>query len=320
MPRRSVPDGGAFFYELGIGVIPLNSLRSRWGVAAVVVAAMLTLNAQPAFARPSDDRIARLDVVGQVTADESAALQAVHRVVGQGDAGSKMSLPAQAGQIASPLDRPSLAITPRLHGSNRAVKSGTTVLLGDSVTSLKVAVQPLKGGVQLLSVLKDSQTPSTTTYDVTLPSGAEMRLDNLGGVVVRENSIMTSRFSAPWAIDATGRSLPTHYTLSGNALAQVVDTRNATFPVVADPKWIWDWADTGYYFNRSETADLAVYSGAAAAFAAFAPPPFDVVLVIYGVVLSAKAAVANNHLHCVWINAAGAPYEYWGTAGQGYCR
>jgi hypothetical protein len=173
--------------------------------------------------------------VAQVNADDASALDAVDRVAGQGEPGSRTSIPAEAGQAAASLDRPQLAIRPRLNGHRHAAKLGTTALLGDSVTSLKIAVQPLKGGVRLLSVLKDAAT-NTTTYDVSLPRGAEMQLDNIGGVVVREHGTTTSRFSAPWAIDAAGRSLPTHYTLSGNALTQVVDTRDATFPVVADPK------------------------------------------------------------------------------------
>jgi hypothetical protein len=99
-----------------------------------------------------------------------------------------------------------------------------------------------------------------------------------------------------------------------------VDTREATFPVVADPKWIWDFAYTGYYFNKGETADLGIGASAAAAFASFAPPPFDAVLMIYGVALATHAAVATNHGLCVWIQSSVLPVEYSGAQGQGYCR
>ena len=50
--------------------------------------------------------------------------------------------------------------------------------------------------------------------------------------------------SAPWAVDAQGKPVPTHYELQGNKLTQVVDaTKDTTFPVTADPAWWW-WATT----------------------------------------------------------------------------
>lgn len=46
--------------------------------------------------------------------------------------------------------------------------------------------------------------------------------------------------SAPWAVDAQGKPVPTHYELQGNKLTQVVDaTKDTTFPVTADPAWWW---------------------------------------------------------------------------------
>lgn len=45
--------------------------------------------------------------------------------------------------------------------------------------------------------------------------------------------------AAPWAIDASGRYLPTRYTLTGNELRQHVDFTGAVFPVVADPAWTY---------------------------------------------------------------------------------
>lgn len=44
---------------------------------------------------------------------------------------------------------------------------------------------------------------------------------------------------APWAIDATGRYLPTSYELEGDVLTQKVGYGGAVFPVVADPSWTY---------------------------------------------------------------------------------
>lgn len=46
--------------------------------------------------------------------------------------------------------------------------------------------------------------------------------------------------AAPWAVDATGQSVPTRYEIEGQALVQVIDFTAATaFPVVADPDIIF---------------------------------------------------------------------------------
>jgi hypothetical protein len=307
--RMSERKWGEMKTKIWVATIVLCVAPSLIAPSVASAAVGLEKNAQTAAA-----------VVDLVTPDDAAALQAVDRVVGQGESGSRTSVPAQAGQAATSLDRPQLAIAPRLNGHGKAGRSGTTALLGDSETSLKVAVQPLRGGVRILSVLKDSAAPSTTTYDVTLPEGAKMKLDSLGGAVVRENGKTTSRFSAPWAIDAAGRSLPTHYTLSGNALTQLVDTRGATFPVVADPKWIWDFVTSGYYFDKQETSTLAIVAGAAAGFATFAPPPFNILLQVYSMVLSLQAKLALNSGRCVYLDTAGLSHQYGGTTAQGFCR
>ncbi|PCR98747.1 hypothetical protein [Lactococcus fujiensis] len=44
---------------------------------------------------------------------------------------------------------------------------------------------------------------------------------------------------APWAKDANGNSVSTHYIISGNTLTQVIDFDKDNFvPIVADPNWV----------------------------------------------------------------------------------
>jgi hypothetical protein len=76
--------------------------------------------------------------------------------------------------------------------------------------------------------------PSETNYQVLTPTGAKLTI------------------WAPWAVDAAGKSLPTHYTFAGTRITQEVDTTGATFPVVADPSISFGW---GIYvkYSRAET-------------------------------------------------------------------
>lgn len=79
--------------------------------------------------------------------------------------------------------------------------------------------------------------------------------------------------AAPWAFDANGTPVPTHYEVQGSTLVQVVDHTGAgiAYPVVADPTFITGtnvWFG-GFYgavrFNRTETNQIAAGAGAATA-------------------------------------------------------
>lgn len=53
-----------------------------------------------------------------------------------------------------------------------------------------------------------------------------------------------STVASPWAIDANGGKVPTHYVINGNSIIQIVETTPSTaFPVTADPSWVW-WVGT----------------------------------------------------------------------------
>lgn len=62
--------------------------------------------------------------------------------------------------------------------------------------------------------------------------------------VVSERGVI-AEIEAPWAVDAHGNALPTHYELDGDVLVQKVETASDTaFPVTADPSWTW-WVQKG---------------------------------------------------------------------------
>lgn len=101
--------------------------------------------------------------------------------------------------------------------------STTSILVKD--TELTVA-----------SILSDAGAPEEYSYDY---SGmGELRQDpEDGGVTVWRNGEMISALYQPWATDATGAAVPTHYVVNGSTLTQIVEHRAAdyVYPVVADP-------------------------------------------------------------------------------------
>lgn len=106
---------------------------------------------------------------------------------------------------------------------------------GDSAN----AVIPVRGGVQLLSVIENRDADERFAYPLTLPAGHTLVPAADGGArIVDATGAVKAAFEPAWAKDAAGRSIPTHYSISGNTLTQVVEHRavaDISYPVVADP-------------------------------------------------------------------------------------
>jgi hypothetical protein len=97
-----------------------------------------------------------------------------------------------------------------------------------------VAVRTGPAGAQLMRVLHAGADPS---YRLDLPAGVSALARDDGGLdlAALDGRLVVGEVGAPWAVDAAGTRLPTSYTLHGTELRQHVDTREAAFPVVADP-------------------------------------------------------------------------------------
>ncbi|WNM26590.1 hypothetical protein RN607_10310 [Demequina capsici] len=93
------------------------------------------------------------------------------------------------------------------------------------------------GSVQVLTTIEGTDAPTRFDYDLTLPAGATLSLDEYGGayVLAADGVTLVTAVAAAWAEDANGNPIPTHYEVSGSSLTQVVEHRaNSTaYPVVA---------------------------------------------------------------------------------------
>lgn len=160
-------------------------------------------------------------------------------------------------------------ITLRLPATGKGVhtSTGTTVYAGSNL-----AVQTLTEGARALLVLPDDKAPTTYRFDLGLPDGHRLEADASGIVDVMADvdgvALPVASFNAPWAKDATGRRLPTSYTIDGSSLIQSVITDARTvYPVVADPDVrLGSWGRIFIKFNRGETSEVsdAVFVGLAA--------------------------------------------------------
>ena len=88
-----------------------------------------------------------------------------------------------------------------------------------------------------------------------------------GRVVVAKNGRFVAGVDKPWAVDAAGEMLRTHYVVDGQTLTQVVETDSHTvFPVVADPTIKRHLGYTVVTFNRTESFTVVGTVASCAAF------------------------------------------------------
>lgn len=121
-------------------------------------------------------------------------------------------------------------------------RDGTLHYAADSSseTAADVAVQVITdGSVKISTIIRSKGSPTSFTYDFDLPTDARLKENPDGSVVIVDG---TGRFIAgaarPWAIDAAGQAVATHFKVENHSLVQRVDiTEQTTFPVVADP-WL----------------------------------------------------------------------------------
>lgn len=118
---------------------------------------------------------------------------------------------------------------------------------------------------QIVGVIKDD-TVEFLDFKYTLPEGYSLAEQDDGGFdLVSTSGSVEGRISSPWAIDATGKSLPTTFELvDGGILRQYVESKGAEFPITVDPSWSW-WIVTAGKCAISLAPLLVTGGGAIAA-------------------------------------------------------
>lgn len=130
-------------------------------------------------------------------------------------------------------------------------------------------VQASPGEVQAVTVLRDGA--DTTAFSLDLPDGFRAVPRGAGFDIVAlapdAGSITAGHIDAPWAVDAHGRPIPTHFSLDGHTLTQTIDPEGAAFPVVVDPLVTLGLANApqgvGFYVNLLGSQMRAIAAAAA---------------------------------------------------------
>jgi hypothetical protein len=145
------------------------------------------------------------------------------------------------------------------------IQDGVIATENSNGTTTTTAIKE-DGTLQIATILNGPDAPVLFDYVLDIPEGAGLREE--GGLVFLESDegTLLGGFTAPWALDAAGVSVPTRYELDGNILTQVVEHRSAhgvTYPVTADPAYSRGmisqvkherWRNGGYEIRFTVTA------------------------------------------------------------------
>lgn len=212
--------------------------------------------------------------------------------------------PRGPSQSQSP---PALSISLPQTDSQKAAKIAPdgTVVYADADGEVDLAVQAFDdGSIRAQAVIQVPDAPTTYNYDLGLPEGVALQTQTTGGILLVSDGVEVGQIEAPWAIDANGRRLPTHYAVVGNRVTQVVDHagREVAYPVVSDPKLRWNgWGRWQVFLSSKETNDISIAGGGLAAVLATAGPA-GVILGGLSGLTAAAIAIGRNHGLCVVVN------------------
>ncbi|MBN8881547.1 MAG: hypothetical protein J0H73_04440 [Salana multivorans] len=146
-----------------------------------------------------------------------------------------------------------------------AVADDGTLVYSDVDGRYSAAVQVAADGTtRLLTITQASDGPHEFTYELgegvrpELAADGTVRLVIDGGTAPEEH---IGELGKPWAVDASGRDVATHYEVNGTSVVQVIEPDSETvYPVVADPSVSFGW----YIYIRYSRAEQRTIAGLSA--------------------------------------------------------
>lgn len=179
----------------------------------------------------------------------------------------------RAGEVlVDPPGMPALGVG--LEGAN----GGTSILRGSVVSwgngrSPHVVARSTADGAQLIAILEKSSDPERLTFRLKLNADSRAALRSDGSVIIRGSAPTggdgssrgrsESRYviAKPWARDARGRSVPTHFEVGRSHITQVIEHSGSSYayPILADPKISLGFPSVYVTYQHKETKFIAKY-------------------------------------------------------------
>lgn len=121
-------------------------------------------------------------------------------------------------------------------------EDGSTVLSGDEADYVVDAYAD--GSLRVHAVIESQDKNHRIPFELSLSEDEFAQIEEDGSVGFYRNfddgeQLLTSAIDKPWAVDAIGKPVATHFELDGNTLIQVIEADSTTvYPVTADPFWV----------------------------------------------------------------------------------
>lgn len=235
-------------------------MRIAWGPIAVLAAAGLLFAAGPATAAPAGTNSPNL--LDTIAAIAPAGLDAVANSPTTTSGPLAIAATTPNAQVTVPTD-PAVGVKVTFDGrtlkiglpfstsAHHAVAQGPGVISYDNRNgSSSVPIVLDGGGIRINTVIAGPNAPQRYTYPLGLPPGAKIVKDGDGLLLFDANGASMGSLNAPWAIDAAGRQVPTHYEVKATTVTQVIEHGpGTTYPVVADPEY---WPPVTIWWPRDQ--------------------------------------------------------------------
>lgn len=119
------------------------------------------------------------------------------------------------------------------HGHDRELSVDLPSLSDDGAS---LEAQSTDHGARALIHVDRPDAPTKFEFPVSIGGRpAQLRPAPGGAVDVLDQGTLVASFAPPWAYDAVGEKVDTHFEIRGSTVVQIVDHVGATYPVVADP-------------------------------------------------------------------------------------
>lgn len=238
--------------------------RSYLRVTGLVVTATMFAVSIPggAWATTPEDKVAA--AVSEVAPDQGTVLKG-HNLTSQGFSTASGHIPknpsdaVRIGPTENSEDSAELFLPSNLSLSHGEVAAdGTVVYQGD----VDVAVQALEDdSMRVQTVIPDSESPHEFEYSL----GADTTVmedengDYFAYAFTDDSKFTQYKIDEPWARDASGNAVDTHFELTEKGdLVQVIEaSADTAYPIVADPRWKWLGLGWGAKMNKAETKTTA---------------------------------------------------------------
>lgn len=210
----------------------------RWIAATATIAAIAAggLFVSPAFA---DDGLDVAEVEAAVEAADPTFLDWSEPATQSATAAEPVALSLDAEPVEVGDNGIALALADGDDlSTGEPLSDNSVVFTGEDVS--QVVADKGNGLIGIAAVIESADAPSSYAFDFSGDTDITAELGEIGGgVLFLDGDEVVGGVLPPWAFDADGLEVPTHYEISGDSVVQVVDHVGGrfTYPIVADPTY-----------------------------------------------------------------------------------